>query len=182
MDPTQIIKELLLMIGEDPDRGGLRETPVRVVKAWEEWASGYGQDPKDVFKVFEDGGESYDEMLWERNLPFYSHCEHHLAPFFGTVTIAYIPNGEVVGISKFKRVTDIYAKRLQVQERLTMQIADAIQTHLKPKGCGVLIKARHLCMESRGVACQGQETVSCALRGVFKDEGKSRHEFLTLAK
>jgi len=182
MTREAIIRNLLESLGEDPNREGLRDTPKRVSKAWAEWTSGYELEAASVLKCFEDGGEKYDEMLWERNLPFYSHCEHHLAPFFGTITIAYIPNGRVAGLSKFKRVADIFAKRLQVQERLTVQIADAIQKNLKPRGCGVIVRARHLCMESRGVACQGQETLSAALRGNFKTSAKVREEFLTLAR
>lgn len=177
-----IVIRLLQYIGEDPNREGLKETPQRVLNAWKEfWAEGYGKDPAVHFKCFQDGGEKYDEMLWEKDLPFYSHCEHHLAPFFGTITIAYIPNNRVLGISKFKRVLDVFARRLQVQERLTVQIADTIQKHLDPKGVGVVIKARHLCMESRGVSCQGQTTVTSALRGVFL-EPAVRNEFLAIAR
>lgn len=170
------------IIGEDPNRGGLVETPARVVKAWQAWTSGYGKDPRDVLKVFEDGAENYDEMVVVRDIPFYSHCEHHLAPFFGTACIAYIPDGYVVGLSKLSRVLDIYARRLQVQERLTNQVADAINDHLAPKGVGVVIKARHLCMESRGICQQGHHTVTSALRGAVKDQPETRAEFLSLVK
>lgn len=180
---TDLIKDLLLnVIGEDPERGGLVETPARVVKAWQAWTSGYGKDPRDVLKVFEDGAENYDEMVVVRDIPFYSHCEHHLAPFFGTACIAYIPDGYVVGLSKLSRVLDIYARRLQVQERLTNQVADAINDHLAPKGVGVVIKARHLCMESRGICQQGHHTVTSALRGAVKDQPETRAEFLSLVK
>lgn len=178
-----IIEDLLKFIGENPGRGGLRETPKRVLKAWMEWTSGYSQDPAEVLKVFTDGAEGYDQMVWQKDLPFYSMCEHHLAPFFGTATIAYIPKGKrVVGLSKLGRVLDIYARRLQIQERLTNLVADAIQINLKPKGVGVIIKARHLCMESRGYNKQGHHTVTSALRGEFMTDGKVRQEFLTIAQ
>lgn len=181
MQEEKIIRDLLRMVGENPKRGGLLETPKRVVKAWKEWTSGYGQDPKDHLKVFEDGGENYSEMVIERNLPFYSHCEHHLAPFFGVAYIAYIPNGKVVGLSKIQRVLDIFAKRLQVQERITVQVADALFDHLQPKGVGVILRARHLCMESRGVCKQGHDTTTSALRGNFH-EPQVRQEFLALIR
>lgn len=179
---TDIVTRLLDYIGEDTKRGGLKETPKRVLKAWKEWTSGYGKDPSDVMKVFEDGAESYDEMVVVKDLPFYSHCEHHLAPFFGTATIAYIPNGRVIGLSKLGRILDIYAKRLQVQERLTSQVANSLRSNLDPKGVGVLIKARHLCMESRGYHQQGFHTITSALKGNFLTEPAVRSEFLALAK
>lgn len=173
---------LLQFIGEDPKRGGLLETPKRFLKAWQDWASGYGKDPAKELKVFEDGAESCDQMVVVKDLPFYSHCEHHLAPFFGTATIAYIPHKRIVGLSKLSRVLDIYAKRLQVQERLTNQVADALESNLAPKGVGVLIKARHLCMESRGICKQGHETITSALRGDMLEDNKVRMEFLDIAK
>jgi GTP cyclohydrolase I len=176
------VKRLLQFIGENPDRGGLLETPARVAKAWQFWASGYGLGPADVLKSFEDGAEGCDEMVVVKDFPFYSHCEHHLAPFFGTATIAYIPDGKVVGLSKLGRLLNIYARRLQVQERLTVQVADALMQHLQPKGVGVLLKARHLCMESRGVSQQGHHTRTSALRGVFKQDPAVRAEFLSLDK
>jgi len=179
--PDKIVRALLHYVGEDPDREGLKETPIRVIKAWKEWTSGYGKDPANLLKCFEDGSEGCDQMVVVRNLPFYTHCEHHLAPFFGTATIAYIPSRRVVGLSKLKRVLDIYAKRLQVQERLTNQVADALDV-LDPKGVGVLVRARHLCMESRGVTCQGHETVTSALRGEMLTDAKVREEFMSLAR
>ncbi len=182
MEPTNLFRQLLIAIGENPDREGLKETPQRMLKAWKEWTSGYGQDPAEVLKTFADGSEGYDGMVWQREIPFYSTCEHHGATFFGTVTIAYIPDGRVVGLSKMVRVVDIYARRLQVQERLTIQVADALQENLKPKGVGVLIKARHLCMESRGVSKQGLSTVTSALRGEFLSDHKVREEFLLVAR
>lgn len=167
-------------VGEDAMREGLLETPARFAKAWDHWCSGYGKDPAEVLKVFDDGAQDYDEMVMVRDIPIYSKCEHHLADIFGTATIAYIPDGRVVGLSKLSRVADIYARRLQVQERLTVQIADALWTHLKPKGVGVIVRARHMCMESRGLCQQGHHTITSALRGVMK-EGDPRAEFLKLA-
>ena len=176
------IRRLLQYVGEDPSRGGLEETPKRVAKAWKEWCSGYDQDPAAVLKTFEDGAEGVDEMVVVKDIPFYTHCEHHMAPFFGTATIAYLPNQKIVGLSKLSRLLDIYAKRLQVQERLGCQVADAIMEHLGALGCGVVITARHLCMESRGIKKQGSETVTSALRGVFKEDPAVRAEFLALAR
>jgi GTP cyclohydrolase I len=174
------VRRLLQYVGEDPGRGGLLETPARVAKAWRSWCSGYDQDPAEVLKVFEDGAEAYDEMVVVKDIPFYSKCEHHMADIFGTATIAYVPDGKIVGLSKLSRLLDVFARRLQVQERCTIQVADALMQHLQPRGAGVVIKARHMCMESRGVRQQGHVTVSCALRGVFKDQAATRAEFLAL--
>lgn len=179
---SSIIRHMLDALGEDPNRGGLLETPARAAKAWEFWTAGYKLQPKDVLKVFEDGAEGYDQMISVVNIPIYSHCEHHMAPFFGTATIAYIPDGKIVGLSKLNRLADLFARRLQVQERLTKQIADALVDNLAPKGVGVLIKARHMCMESRGVRQQGTHTVTTALRGVILSEPSAKSEFLNLAR
>lgn len=176
------IRRLIQFVGDDPARGGLLETPHRVAKAWKEWCSGYALDPAEVLKVFEDGAEGCDEMVVVKDIPFYSKCEHHMADIFGTATIAYIPDGKIVGLSKLSRLLDVYARRLQVQERLTTQVADALMEHLGAKGAGVVIKARHMCMESRGVKQQGHHTVTSALRGVFKTEPSARAEFLALAR
>lgn len=176
------VTRLLQYVGEDPKRGGLLETPNRVAKAWKDWTSGYGQDIASILKVFEDGGEGYDQMVTVKDIPIYSHCEHHLAAIFGTATISYIPNGKIVGLSKLSRVADVFARRLQVQERLTNQIANALWEHLQPKGVGVVIKARHMCMESRGVCQQGHHTITTALRGAMLDEPATRAEFLNLAR
>ncbi|QJI53368.1 GTP cyclohydrolase I [Alteromonas phage vB_AcoS-R7M] len=176
------VKEILDFVGENSDREGLLETPARVRKAWQHWCSGYSQDIGKLLKVFEDGGEKYDQMVVVKDIPIYSKCEHHLADIFGTCTIAYIPNKKIVGLSKLSRVADAFARRLQVQERLTSQIADAIETHLQPLGVGVMIKARHMCMESRGICQQGHHTVTTALRGVIKTESETRNEFLELAR
>lgn len=177
----EAVKHLLAFVGEDVCRGGLVETPARVAKAWASWCSGYGQDPAEVLKVFEDGADGYDEMIVVKDIPFYSKCEHHLADIFGTATIGYVPNGKIVGLSKLNRLLDVFARRLQVQERCTIQVVEAMMEHLRPRGAGVVIKARHMCMESRGVRQQGHVTVSCALRGVFKDQAATRAEFLALA-
>lgn len=179
----QIIASMLVekLVPAGPVREGLAETPARVAKAWVEWTRGYHQDPREVLKAFEDGAERYDEMVVVHKIPFYSTCEHHLAPFFGTARIGYIPDGRVVGLSKLPRLLDVFARRLQVQERITTQVADALMDVLMPKGVGVVLTARHLCMESRGVCKQGAETTTCALRGVFKD-GTVRAEFLSLEK
>lgn len=173
---------LLQYIGEDANRGGLAETPKRFLKAWKFWTSGYNKDPKEILKVFEDGAEDCDEMVLVRDIPFYSQCEHHLAPFFGVAHVAYIPDGKIVGLSKLSRLVDMYARRLQVQERLTNQVADALQKHLEPLGVAVVINARHMCMESRGVCQQGHSTTTSAMRGAFKDEHDARAEFLSLIK
>jgi GTP cyclohydrolase I len=159
-------------------RPGIAETPERVAKAWEFWTSGYTVDVGALLKTFEDGAEQADEMVVVKNIPVYSHCEHHMAAIFGTATVAYIPNGRIVGLSKISRVVDAYARRLQVQERLTAQIADAIQTHLEPLGVGVHLKARHMCMESRGICQQGHHTETTALRGVFKADPAARADFI----
>ena len=167
--------------GGEELREGLQETPKRVAKAMAHWFSGYEADIPALMKVFEDGAENYDQMVIVKDIPFYSHCEHHMAPIFGTATVAYIPDGKIVGLSKLSRVVDAYARRLQVQERLTNQVAQAIEDNLAPKGVAVLIKARHLCMESRGVCQQGHHTITTALRGAFLNEPATRSEFMGLA-
>lgn len=177
--PEQLIRGLLHAVGEDADREGLADTPQRVTKAWAHWCGGYKINPADILKSFEDGAENYDEMVLVRDIPIYSKCEHHLADIFGTACIAYIPNGRVVGLSKLSRLADCFARRLQVQERLTVQIADSLVEHLKPKGVGVVIRARHMCMESRGISQQGHHTVTTALRGAIKEDARTRAEFLT---
>jgi GTP cyclohydrolase I len=179
---TQIVRNLLRLVGEDPQREGLSETPARVIKAWRHWCSGYAMDASELLKVFEDGAEGYDEMVTVKDIPIYSKCEHHLADIFGTCTISYIPNGKIVGLSKLSRLADMFARRLQVQERMTSQIANALEEHLQPKGVGVVIKARHMCMESRGLCQQGHHTVTTALRGAMLNEPATRAEFLNLAR
>lgn len=174
------IRKILGFVGET-EREGLKETPHRVVKAWKHWCSGYNVDIAALLKVFEDGADNYDQMVIVKDIPIYSKCEHHLADIFGTATIAYIPNGKIVGLSKLSRLADAFARRLQVQERLTSQIADALVEHLQPLGVGVVIKARHMCMESRGICQQGHHTVTTALRGVIKEQPATRAEFMQQA-
>jgi len=169
------IRLFLEGIGEDPDREGLRETPERVAKMWEEFESLRNFN----MKLFEEFGE-YNEMVLIKDITFYSLCEHHLLPFFGKVHIAYIPNGVICGLSKLVRTVRAFALRPQVQERLTEEIADFIQKELNPKGVGVVLAAEHLCMSMRGVMSPGHITVTSALRGVFMKDIKTREEFLKL--
>jgi GTP cyclohydrolase I len=170
----------------DTLREGLTDTPTRVSKAWGFWTSGYRKEAETIVKVFADGAENVDEMIIEVDIPFYSHCEHHLAPFFGLASVAYIPqagpDGRVLGLSKMNRLVDMFARRLQVQERLTNQIADAMEQFVQPLGCGVHIRARHMCVESRGVEHRGCSTITNALRGVIKTQPDTRAEFMAMAK
>jgi len=175
-----IPRRLLQFIGEDPDREGLRETPARFLKAWQFYTKGYQERPEDVLKVFEDGAERVDEMVVVKDIPVYSHCEHHLAPFFGKAHVAYIPNGKVVGLSKLSRLVNIYARRLQVQERLTQQVAHALDTMLRPVGVAVVVECRHMCMEARGVQAHGAATVTSSLLGAFKNDPSARAEFMNI--
>lgn len=178
----QLVAKILEHIGEDPTREGLLETPARVSKAWDHWFSGYRANIPELFKVFEDGApeESADEMVLLTNIPVYSHCEHHMAPFIGVAHVAYIPATKIVGLSKIARVVDAFSRRMQVQERLTNQIADAIDEHLEPQGVGVVITAKHFCMATRGVNTPGVDTTTSALRGAFRKEPEARAEFLHL--
>lgn len=175
-----IVTRLLQFIGEDPTREGLKETPARVIKAWQEWTAGYEQDPVSILKTFEDGAKSVDELILVRDIPMWSHCEHHLAPFFGVAHIGYIPNGRIVGLSKLARLVDVFGRRLQVQERMTNQIADAMQEALAPVGVGVVIEARHMCMESRGIRRVGATTVTSAMRGALMVKPEARAEFFSI--
>ena len=176
------IVRLLQFIGEDSTRQGLKETPARVAKAWTEWTNGYHKDLSKIFKAFEDGADSYDQIIIVRDIPFYSNCEHHLAPFFGTAHFGYIPNGKIIGLSKIPELINAFAHRLQVQERLTNQIVDAFQEHMQAKGVGLVMQARHLCMESRGKRVAGQSTITSALRGVMLDDASCKAEFFSLVK
>jgi GTP cyclohydrolase I len=175
-------RRFLISLGEDPNRSGLRETPARVAKAWKFWTSGYTQNPAELLKTFEDGAEQYNELIVVRNIPVYSHCEHHLAPFFGKATIGYMPDGKIVGLSKLTRLIECFSKRLQVQERLTIQVANALMESLQPKAVGVVIRCRHLCMESRGIRTPGEETVTSAMLGELQPNLAMRTEFLALAR
>lgn len=172
------ILDTILTKNEERDREGIKETPFRAAQAWRHHTAGYHINPESVLKTFKDGAENYDEMIVVAGIPFYSHCEHHLAPFFGTVTVGYVPNGTIVGLSKFSRLVDVFAQRLQVQERMTAQIADTLFKALKPMGVGVSCTARHLCMESRGIKKQGSETTTNIMRGVFRTDPSARAEFM----
>jgi GTP cyclohydrolase I len=175
-----LIRQLLKEIGEDPTREGLERTPTRVAKSWEYLTSGYGQDAHEVLNeaLFT---EDYDEMVVVKDIDLYSMCEHHLLPFFGKCHIAYMPSRKIVGLSKMPRLVEMFSRRLQVQERLTDQIADAIMDVLRPTGVGVVIQAAHFCMMMRGVEKQNSRAVTSALRGIFRDDSKTRDEFLRLA-
>lgn len=180
MQGKDIVRALLLHIGEDPDREGLRDTPARVIRAWEEWASGYAERPEDVLRTFEDGAANFDELVIVHNVPVISKCEHHLADIIGIAHVGYIPYGRIVGLSKLARVTELFARRLQVQERLTVQIADALVEHLQPRGVGVLIRASHACMSTRGVKIHGSVTTTSAMRLALLDKPEARKEFMDL--
>ncbi|UPT53318.1 GTP cyclohydrolase I [Synechococcus phage Yong-L2-223] len=161
---------------------GLNETPERAAKAWQFWCSGEHEDPAECLKTFDMAGWDYDEIVLVKDIPLYSHCEHHLAPIIGRATVGYIPNERIVGLSKISRVVNGFARRLQVQERLTSQIAHCINDALQPRGVAVQVRARHLCMESRGICQQGHHTVTQKLLGVFHNEPEARAEFISLAK
>ncbi len=173
------VKDILISVGEDPNREGLLKTPHRVAKAYEFLTKGYKQDPKEILNkaLFTT---TNDEMVLVRDIEFYSMCEHHMLPIIGRVHVAYIPDGKVVGLSKIPRVVEVYARRLQIQEQLTEQIADAINDTIEPKGVAVVVHARHMCMEMRGVEKINSTTVSSALRGLFKSDLRTRSEFFNL--
>ena len=177
------VRVLLRWSGDDPSREGLRDTPKRVVKAFEEFFSGYKADAADVLsRVFEEV-HGYDDLVLVRDIPFSSHCEHHMVPFFGMAHIGYYPSDSgVVGLSKLARLVDIYAKRLQTQEALTAQIVGAIDRHLRPRGCAVMLEAQHLCMSMRGVRKNGAETVTTQFTGIFRDDPAEQIRFLTLLR
>lgn len=176
------IKNILSYVGEDPNREGLEETPKRVMKAWKEMLSGYhDEEDEKILKVFEDGGEGYDEMIVVSGIKVQSFCEHHMIPFFGTATVAYIPNGKIVGLSKINRIVNKYMRRLQVQERLTVQIADALDKALSPLGVAVKIQCTHLCVVYRGIKDVNSVTTTTSLRGLFKEDIKARNEFLSVS-
>ena len=177
----EIYRELLRRIGEDPARDGLAQTPERVEKAMSFLTQGYAMDVVTVLNgaLFE---VEYDEMVMVRDVEIYSLCEHHLLPFFGKVHVAYVPSGRVIGLSKIPRLVEMYSRRLQVQERLTTEIADAIVQAIEPQGVGVIVEAQHLCMMMRGVEKQHSATVTSAMRGVFKTQMQTRNEFLSLVR
>ncbi len=178
---ADLYRELIFRFGEDPTRDGLLRTPERVQKAMEFLTKGYQQDAGEILRgaMFD---VDYDEMVIVKDVEVFSLCEHHMLPFFGRVHVAYIPNGKVIGLSKIPRLVDVYARRLQVQERLTREIADAIQDAIEPQGVGVVIEARHLCMMMRGVEKQHSSTVTSAMLGAFRSNQQTRHEFLSLVR
>ncbi len=179
-DVAEAVRTLIRWAGDDPDREGLLDTPARVARAWREYASGYAEDPSvHLARTFEEVG-GYDEIVLLKDIPFQSHCEHHLAPIIGKAAIAYLPRDKVVGISKLARVLHGYARRLQVQERLTAQVADCICEHLDPKGVAVVIEASHACMSARGVNTPGVMMTTSRMMGTFRDDERSRREVLAL--
>ncbi len=181
VDSNELLREILRRVGDDPDREGLRQTPDRIVRSWKEIYGGYAQRAEDVL-VTQFQAEQYDEMVLLRDIEFFSTCEHHMLPFYGKAHIAYLPNEKIVGLSKLARLTDLYARRLQVQERLTYEIATELQRVLKPKGVAVMIEAKHQCMCSRGVRKQEGKMITSCLLGAFKENLASRSEFLALVK
>ena len=179
-DVAAAIRTLIRWAGDDPEREGLIDTPRRVAKAWKEYCAGYGEDAaRHLDRVFEEVG-GYDEIVLLRDIPFQSHCEHHMAPIIGKAHIAYLPRNHVVGISKLARVLHAYARRLQVQERLTAEVADCIWERLKPQGVAVVIQASHACMTARGVRTPGVGMTTSRMMGVFRDDDRSRKEVLSL--
>lgn len=174
----EAVRTLLRWSGDDPGREGLLDTPKRVVKAYGDWFSGYAIDPDDyLLRTFEEVG-GYDEMIVLRDIEYESHCEHHMAPIIGKVHVGYLPNGRVVGISKLARVVDAYARRFQVQEKMTAQIADCIQRALEPAGVAVVVEGAHECMTTRGIHKRGVSMVTSKMLGAFRDDARTRAEFL----
>ncbi|HLV41774.1 MAG TPA: GTP cyclohydrolase I FolE [Brumimicrobium sp.] len=176
---TEVYKEVLSDLGEDPNREGLLKTPERVAKSVQFLTQGYQQDPDEILRsaLFQ---EDYSEMVIVKDIEVYSQCEHHMLPFFGKAHIAYIPNGKIVGLSKLPRIVDAYSRRLQVQERLTLEIRDCIQRTLEPKGVAVVLECRHMCMQMRGVEKQNSSTTTSAFKGLFLTNDSTRKEFINL--
>jgi GTP cyclohydrolase I len=179
-DAMDAFRTIIKWIGENPDRDGLSETPKRLVRAYRQYFAGYDEDPEQVLRKTFSEVEGYDEMIVLRGVSFESHCEHHIAPIIGRAWVGYIPDRRVVGISKLARVVEIFSKRLQIQERLTAQIANAVENALSPRGVAVVIKAAHHCMISRGVRKRGSDLVTSRMLGVFRDNAMTRSEFLSL--
>lgn len=174
------VRTLIRWAGDDPEREGLVDTPLRVARAWKEYCAGYAEDPGiHLARVFEEVG-GYDEIVLLKDIPFQSHCEHHMAPIIGKAAIAYLPTDKVVGISKLARVLQGYARRLQVQERLTAEVADCIEKYLQPRGVAVVIEASHSCMTARGVRTPGVNMITSRVSGIFRKDEKSRKEVLGL--
>ena len=178
---SDLVRRLLVEIGEDPQREGLSRTPYRTAKAWAELTKGYGMDPSEILNgaLFD---VCYDEMVIVKDIEMFSLCEHHLLPFFGKVHVAYIPSKKVIGLSKIARLVDMFARRLQIQERMTNQIARTIQEAIEPAGVGVVVEARHLCMMMRGVEKQHSSAVTSSMLGVFREKIQTREEFLSLIR
>ena len=176
---AQLIRELLIEIGEDPDREGLRGTPERIARMYEEIFAGYRQDPEEILNnaIFH---ERYDEMVVVKDIDFYSMCEHHMLPFFGVAHVAYIPRDKVIGLSKIPRIVDMYARRLQIQEKMTVQIAETLQRLLNPLGVAVVVEAIHLCSVMRGVKKPRNKMITSAMLGVFREDIRTRNEFLQI--
>jgi GTP cyclohydrolase I len=174
------VRTIIRWTGDDPDRDGLVETPSRMARAYEEYFRGYDEDPEAILSKTFTETEGYDEMIVLRGIRFESHCEHHLAPIIGRAWVAYIPNGRVVGISKLARVVEAYAKRLQIQEKMTAQIANTINDVLQPQGVGVVLKAEHFCMTARGIMKPGTDLVTSRMLGCFRDSAVTRQEFLSI--
>jgi len=176
------VRTLIAWAGDDPSRSGLLDTPKRVVKAYEEFYAGYKESPADALeRTFEDI-DRYDDIVLVRNIPFYSHCEHHMVPFLGKAHVAYFPTDAVVGLSKLARVVDVFARRLQSQERMTGQIVSAVEEALKPRGVAVMVEAEHQCMTLRGVQKPGSSTITTQFSGVFRDDPAEQARFITLAR
>ncbi|MGO9647883.1 MAG: GTP cyclohydrolase I FolE [Terriglobales bacterium] len=177
----ELVREMIVRLGEDPEREGLTRTPERVHRAYEHLMKGYKEDPEAMLKkaLFT---VTYDQMVIVKDVEMFSLCEHHMLPFFGKVHVAYIPNGKVIGLSKIPRLVDIFSRRLQIQERLTTQIAETIQKAIEPQGVGVVIEARHLCMMMRGVEKQHSAAVTSSMLGCFREEQETRTEFLSLIR
>ncbi len=176
------VRVLLRWAGDNPDREGLLDTPKRVAKAYEELFKGYTQNPADVLATIFEEVEGYDDMVLVRDIPFTSHCEHHMVPFVGKAHIAYFPSEGVVGLSKLARVVDVYARRLQTQETMTSQITEAIDDSLKPRGIAVLIEAEHMCMSMRGVQKHGASTITTRFTGLFRDDPSEQARFFTMVR
>ena len=182
LEMEDAVRTLLLWTGDDPEREGLLDTPARVAKAYGELFSGYDQDPAEALgRTFEEVA-GYDDMVVVKDIPFFSHCEHHMVPIVGRAHVGYLPDGRVLGLSKIARVVDIFAHRLQTQESMTAQIAAAIQDNLEPRGVAVMIEAEHMCMAMRGIRKQGSTTLTTTFTGAFKDEPHEQMHFMTMAK
>ena len=181
-EAQKAVRTLIEWAGDNPDREGLVETPNRVVKAYEEFFAGYDDDPEEILRKTFEEVEGYDEMVLVKNIRLESHCEHHIVPILGKAHIAYIPNNRVVGISKLARIVDAFGKRLQTQETMTAQIANTIEKVLEPKGVAVVIDAAHQCMTTRGIHKPESSTVTSCMRGIFKENPRTRNEFLTFIK